>query len=93
MMQTGPDVSGPINIGNPEEFSIRQLAEQIIELTGTKSRLVQKPLPFDDPKQRRPDISKARDILKWEPTIALRQGLIKTIDYFEKLLSADPRAG
>jgi len=76
---------GPINIGNPNEFTIRQLAELTIELSGSKSKLICKPLPKDDPKQRRPDITKAREHLKWEPTIQLREGLVKTIDYFKAL--------
>lgn len=76
---------GPINIGNPNEFTIRQLAELTIELSGSKSKLICKPLPKDDPKQRRPDITKAREHLKWEPTIQLREGLTKTIEYFKGL--------
>ncbi len=86
MMNTPDSVTGPINIGNPGEFTIRQLAEQIIRLTGSKSKLIHLPLPSDDPKQRRPDISKAREILHWEPTTPLEDGLKKTIDYFERLL-------
>ena len=76
---------GPVNIGNPNEFTIRQLAELTIELVGSKSKLICKPLPKDDPKQRRPDITKAREHLKWEPNIQLREGLAKTIEYFRGL--------
>jgi UDP-glucuronate decarboxylase len=86
MMATGPSETGPINIGNPGEFTIRQLAEMVIELTGAKSKLVFRPLPSDDPKQRRPDISKAEAVLGWRPTVPLREGLAKTIRYFDDLL-------
>jgi UDP-glucuronate decarboxylase len=86
-MATPPDVTGPINIGNPGEFTIRQLAELVIELTSSKSKLVLNPLPSDDPRQRRPDISKAKAVLGWEPKTQLREGLVKTIAYFEKMLS------
>ena len=89
MMATAPEITGPVNIGNPGEFSIRELAALIIELTGTKSKLVSKPLPQDDPKQRRPDISLAKKVLGWEPKIELRQGLVKTIEYFDALLSEE----
>ncbi len=87
LMATPPDVTGPINIGNPGEFTIRQLAELVIELTSSKSKLVLNPLPSDDPRQRRPDISKAKAVLGWEPKTQLREGLVKTIAYFEKMLS------
>jgi len=87
LMNTGDDVTGPINIGNPGEFTIRQLAEEVIALTGSASKLVFRPLPQDDPKQRRPDIEKARRLLGWEPEIALREGLSRTISYFDGLLS------
>ena len=90
MMATGPEVTGPINIGNPGEFTILQLAEMVIELTNSNSKIIKMPLPADDPKQRRPDISKAREILKWQPTTQLREGLAKTIDYFSNLLKTDP---
>mmetsp|Transcript_25320 Transcript_25320/g.30963 ORF Transcript_25320/g.30963 Transcript_25320/m.30963 type:complete len:161 (+) Transcript_25320:1142-1624(+) len=76
---------GPINVGNPYEFTIKQLAELCVELTGSKSQITFKPLPNDDPKQRRPDISKAREYLKWEPSIQLREGLQMTIEYFKNL--------
>ncbi|QHE78139.1 UDP-glucuronic acid decarboxylase family protein [Hydrogenophaga sp. PBL-H3] len=81
-----PGFPGPINLGNPREFTIRQLAEQVIDLTGSKSKLVLRPLPADDPKQRQPDISLARSMLNWEPAIALEAGLKKTIAYFESVL-------
>ncbi len=85
LMDTGPDFTGPVNIGNPNEFTIRQLAEQVIELTGSRSKLVQHPLPSDDPTQRRPDISLAQAKLGWNPTVQLREGLQQTIDYFRHL--------
>lgn len=90
MMNTPDDVTGPVNIGNPGEFTIRQLAELIIELTGSRSRIICEPLPADDPKQRRPDISKARELLHWEPKTPLREGLLKTVEYFDRLLKEDP---
>ncbi|HYD75032.1 UDP-glucuronic acid decarboxylase family protein [Ramlibacter sp.] len=77
---------GPVNLGNPREFTIRQLAELVIELTDSESELVFKPLPADDPQQRRPDIALARELLDWEPTVQLREGLARTIEYFEELL-------
>jgi len=83
LMQTKNEITGPINIGNPGEFSMIELAETIIELTNSKSELVFKPLPKDDPQRRKPDITQAREILGWEPKIALRDGLEKTISYFE----------
>jgi len=77
------DVTGPINLGNPHEFTIRALAEQVIDLTGSRSGIVEKPLPMDDPQQRQPDITRASRILGWEPSIQLREGLGRTIAYFE----------
>ncbi len=88
MMRTGPDAPGPFNIGNPVETTIRELAETVIDLTGSSSKLVYRPLPPDDPRQRRPDIAKARDILGWEPRVALREGLTRTIAYFAAGLPA-----
>ncbi len=82
MMDNTSDVIGPINLGNPDEFTIRELAETVIELTGAKSRLTMKPSPADDPRQRCPDIASARKILDWEPKIALREGLEKTVEWF-----------
>jgi nucleoside-diphosphate-sugar epimerase len=75
----------PVNIGNPNEFTVRQLAELVIELTGTSSTIVSHPLPADDPKVRQPDITRARALLGWEPTVQLREGLVRTIDYFRGL--------
>ena len=85
MMNTDDSVTGPINIGNPNEFTIKQLAEMVIELTGSKSKIVYLPAVANDPTQRQPTINKAKEILHWEPTIQLREGLLKTIDYFKKL--------
>jgi UDP-glucuronate decarboxylase len=82
MMGTADDVTGPVNVGNPNEFTIRQLAEKVVEITGSKSKIVTKPLPGDDPKQRQPDISLARAKLGWEPTTQLEAGLRRTIEYF-----------
>ena len=87
LMETGDNVSGPINIGNPEEFTIRELAEIVIDLTGSRAKIVHLPLPADDPKQRQPDISKAKDLLGWTPKVKLRQGLTKTIGYFEPVVA------
>lgn len=82
MMKTDDAVTGPINLGNPTEFTILELAEKILRLTKSKSKLVYKALPEDDPTQRQPDITTARKVLDWEPTINLEEGLIKTIEYF-----------
>jgi UDP-glucuronate decarboxylase len=87
LMDSGDHVTGPINIGNPGEFTIRQLAEQVIALTGSKSKLVFRPLPQDDPKQRQPNIEKAKSVLGWEPRVQLQDGLVKTISYFDGMLS------
>mmetsp|Transcript_77570 Transcript_77570/g.205942 ORF Transcript_77570/g.205942 Transcript_77570/m.205942 type:complete len:360 (-) Transcript_77570:128-1207(-) len=84
-MMNNPTHPGPINIGNPNEFTIRQLAELCIELTGSSSKIIQQPLPGDDPKQRRPDLTIAKAVLKWEPKIQLREGLQRTIKYFASL--------
>ncbi len=83
-MMTSENFIGPVNLGNPDEFTILELANKIIKLTGSKSRIVFKKLPQDDPKQRQPDITLARKKLKWEPKVSLEEGLIKTIDYFKK---------
>jgi len=92
-MMNGPDdFRGPVNIGNPGEFTIKQLAEMTIELTGSKSELVYQPLPEDDPTQRQPDITLAKKHLGWEPTVPLREGLAKTIEYFRGVNMADFRA-
>jgi UDP-glucuronate decarboxylase len=82
LMNSPEDVTGPINIGNPNEFTIRELAEKVIALTGSGSKIVDRPLPSDDPRQRQPDIAQARSVLGWAPTIELEQGLEKTIAYF-----------
>jgi UDP-glucuronate decarboxylase len=88
MMQTADDFTGPVNVGNPSEFSMRQLAEVVIRLTGSKSKLVFQPLPSDDPRQRKPDISLAQVMLKgWTPTVALEEGLLRTIAYFRQRLA------
>ncbi len=85
-MMNGPDsFIGPVNIGNPVEFTMLQLAQQVIELSGSKSKIVHKPLPADDPTQRQPDISLAKKHLGWEPTVPLREGLKKTIDWFKSI--------
>jgi UDP-glucuronate decarboxylase len=82
LMASDDDITGPVNIGNPGEFTIRELAEQVIFITGSASKIIQHPLPQDDPRQRRPDITMAKSVLGWEPKIQLEQGLNKTIDYF-----------
>ena len=79
--------TGPVNLGNPGEFSMRQLAELVLELTGSSSPVVHAPLPLDDPRQRQPDIALAHTALGWSPQVPLRQGLQKTIAYFEQLLT------
>jgi len=88
LMDTPDGVTGPINTGNPGEFSMLELAQTVIELTGTKSKIVHKPLPQDDPKQRQPDITLAKKHLDWEPKVPLREGLVPTIAYFESLVKA-----
>jgi UDP-glucuronate decarboxylase len=91
LMETPDSFTGPVNLGNPGEFTIRELAEQIIAITGSSSQLVFKPLPSDDPVQRCPDITIAKQTLKWEPQIQLHEGLVKTITYFDSLLSSKSR--
>ena len=86
LMETGDDVIGPINLGNPDEFTIRELAEKVIAITGSRSKLSFLPLPTDDPTRRKPDISRARSVLGWEPRVALQDGLKRTIAYFQSLL-------
>ncbi|MGA9198180.1 MAG: NAD-dependent epimerase/dehydratase family protein, partial [Pseudolabrys sp.] len=86
LMGSSDEVVGPINIGNPIEFSMLQLANVVCELTGSRSPIVHRPLPQDDPRQRQPDISKAQEILGWKPATPLKEGLGKTIAYFEALL-------
>ena len=85
LMNSEPDLTGPINLGNPREFSIRELAEKVIAMTGSKSRIVYEPLPEDDPAQRQPDIAQAKARLGWEPAVALDDGLQPTIEYFRTL--------
>jgi UDP-glucuronate decarboxylase len=87
MMASPQETTGPINIGNPNEFSIRQLAETVLRTVGGKSKLVLSPLPQDDPKQRQPDISLANKVLDWQPQVDLEQGLVKTIHYFKHFLA------
>lgn len=87
LMSSPDEITGPVNLGNPVEFTIRALADKLIELIGSKSPLVFKPLPSDDPRQRQPDISVARSVLGWEPGVPLAEGLEKTIDYFRKALA------
>jgi UDP-glucuronate decarboxylase len=89
LMESGDEVVGPINLGNPGEFTIRQLAEQVIEITGSASKIVHRPLPEDDPRQRQPDISKAQELLNWRPTVPLPEGLKKTIAFFDGLLAKE----
>lgn len=88
LMNTPAEVTGPINLGNPGEFTIRELAEQVVEMTGSSSRIEYRPLPSDDPRQRCPDISAAREQFDWAPTVSLGDGLLKTIEYFDGLLKA-----
>ena len=91
LMDTGPDFPGPINLGNPNEFTMLELAQLVLEITGSKSKLVKMPLPQDDPRQRQPDIALAREKLDWEPKVQLREGLTKTIAYFENVLRSNSR--
>jgi len=90
LMETGDGVVGPVNLGNPEEFTIRQLAEIVVDITGSASKIIHRPLPTDDPKQRQPDISEAQEWLGWRPTVPLRVGLTKTAAYFEERLAREP---
>jgi UDP-glucuronate decarboxylase len=91
LMNTPDDVTGPLNIGNPGEFTMIELAELVLKLTKSKSRLINKPLPADDPRQRQPDIKLAKEKLGWEPKVPLEEGLRRTIDYFESLLNEKPK--
>jgi len=93
LMNSKPGILGPINLGNPVEFSIISLAEKIISVTNSRSKIVFKPLPLDDPRQRKPDISAAESLLDWSPVVSLDDGLSKTIQYFEKVISVDPAVG
>jgi UDP-glucuronate decarboxylase len=89
LMQSGDDFTGPVNLGNPVEFSMIELMEQVIEATNSKSEIIFEPLPEDDPKQRRPDISLAKEKLDWQPKIQLKEGLQKTVEYFADLLKSE----
>lgn len=90
MMATPPECSGPVNLGNPEEYTIREIAEKIVDLTGSKSKIIYKPLPEDDPKRRCPDIEKAKNLLNgWRPKVRLREGLERTIEYFRNQLASN----
>ena len=93
LMKTDSEVTGPINLGNPGEFSMLELAQMVIELTASRSEIVFRPLPIDDPRQRRPDITQAEQVLGWKPTVPLREGLTRTIAYFDDLLSAGVAGG
>jgi UDP-glucuronate decarboxylase len=86
LMNTGDEITGPVNIGNPGEFTILELAQKVIAITDSKSKIIYQPLPQDDPMQRQPDITKAKELLKWEPKIALDEGLVRTIDYFRTII-------
>jgi UDP-glucuronate decarboxylase len=92
LMDSGPDCTGPINLGNPNEFTVRELATRIIALAGSRSQIIYKPLPNDDPRQRQPDISRAKSDLGWHPHVELEEGLGRTIDYFRTLLFGRPTA-
>lgn len=87
MMENDKNFIGPVNLGNPGEFTIKELAEKVIAMTGSSSKIIYKPLPQDDPRQRKPDISLAKEKLDWEPKIKLDEGLVKTIEYFKKILA------
>jgi UDP-glucuronate decarboxylase len=86
MMDSSDEVTGPVNLGNPQEITIREAAQLVLALTGSRSKIVHRPLPEDDPKQRRPDISEAQRVLNWRPIVSLETGLKATIEYFEGLL-------
>jgi UDP-glucuronate decarboxylase len=88
LMDTSDDITGPINLGNPHEFTILELAEKVIEMINSKSEIIFQQLPADDPRQRQPDITVAREVLGWEPKVPLEEGLKRTISYFQKLLSS-----
>jgi UDP-glucuronate decarboxylase len=89
LMDTPPDITGPVNIGNPAEFKIVELAQMVVSLVGSPSKIVHRPLPENDPKQRQPDISLAQELLGWKPRVALEEGLRSTVAYFERLLTDD----
>ncbi|MFZ5564969.1 MAG: UDP-glucuronic acid decarboxylase family protein [Thermodesulfobacteriota bacterium] len=91
MMNAADDVTGPVNLGNPHEIPVMELARKVIDLTGSRSKIVFRPLPADDPRQRRPDITLAKDRLGWQPVTGLSEGLGKTVQYFEKLLAGNEK--
>jgi UDP-glucuronate decarboxylase len=93
MMRSDDDFLGPVNLGNPDEFTMIELAEMVLRATGSRSKLVRKPLPQDDPKRRKPDISLARSALGWEPKVKLEKGIAATVAYFEELLTYDRAVG
>ena len=94
LMRTEDDCTGPVNLGNPDEFQIKQLAERVLALVGSRSNIIYKELPQDDPQQRRPDITLAKAQLNWQPSIALEEGLCRTVEYFRALLAqGDPKTG
>ena len=94
LMRTEDHFTGPVNLGNPDEFQIKQLAERVLTLVGSRSEIIYKELPQDDPQQRRPDITLAKAQLNWQPSIALDEGLRRTVEYFRALLAqGDPKAG
>ena len=88
LMATPPEFTGPVNLGTPQEYTMRELAEEVIRLTNSRSRIVSAPLPSDDPRQRRPDITLAQQTLGWQPSVSLRDGLRKTIEYFSTIVPA-----
>jgi UDP-glucuronate decarboxylase len=91
LMNSGDHLTGPVNMGNPTELTILELAKKIIEISGSKAKIIYKKLPTDDPKQRKPDITLAKKELDWVPKVEIEEGLIKTIEYFDNLLKNDPR--
>jgi UDP-glucuronate decarboxylase len=93
LMATEDAVTGPINLGNPHEVTVRELAERVVRLTGSGSALVRRELPADDPVQRCPDIGMARRVLGWEPTVALENGLVRTVEYFRRMMAESAARG
>jgi UDP-glucuronate decarboxylase len=89
LMNSGDEITGPINLGNPCEFTMLELAQAVLDITGSSSRIELRPLPHDDPRQRRPNIEKAREILGWNPQAQLKEGLSHTVKYFDRVLSAN----
>jgi UDP-glucuronate decarboxylase len=89
-MDSAPGFTGPVNLGNPSEFTVRELADEVLTFTGSRSKLQFCPLPIDDPKQRRPDIRLARSKLGWEPNTSLTEGLLSTINFFKRLRGTSP---